>query len=109
VLACLAGCQSTGSLYAWGSYEEMVYDMYVNPGKAEPGVQIVTLKEDIEKAETGGVRTPPGVHAHLGYLYYTQGNVADALAEFSAERELFPESATFIDGMVARLQNNRQK
>lgn len=108
VVACLAGCKSH-SIYAWGSYEEGIYDMYVNPGKAEPGVQIASLKEDIEKAGGEGQRVPPGVHAHLGYLYYTQGNLSDALAEFATERELFPESAPFIDGMVARLKKNRRR
>ncbi len=109
LLTCLAGCKRTPALYAWGSYEDQIYDMYINPGKAEPGIQIDRLTEDIERAELEGKRTPPGVHAHLGYLYYTQGNVQAALAEFSTEKALFPESAAFIDGMVARLKKNRKK
>lgn len=107
MLSLLAGCQSTPTLYSWGSYEGLVYDMYANPGEAEPGVQIEKLTADIEQAKLSGGRTPPGVHAHLGYLYYTQGNKSAALAEFNAEKALFPESTVFIDGMVSRMKKRR--
>jgi hypothetical protein len=104
----LSGCAQTKEpLYRWGAYENLVYEMYAKPGKAEPGVQIVKLTEDIEKAQAEGKRVPPGVHAHLGYMYYIQGNESAALQEFSTERELFPESARFVDGMVSRIQENR--
>ena len=109
LLASLSGCKRTPPLYAWGSYEGQIYAMYINPGEAEPGIQIDRLTEDIERAGLEGKRTPPGVHAHLGYLYYTQGNVQAALAEFATEKALFPESATFIDGMVARLKKSRKE
>jgi hypothetical protein len=94
-------------LYQWGSYEDLVYDMYVNPGKAEPGVQIERLTEDIQRAQAEGQRVPPGVHAHLGYMHFVQGNQGEALHEFATERELYPESAVFIDGMMNRLKNNQ--
>jgi hypothetical protein len=47
---------------------------------------------------------PPGVHAHLGYMYYLQGNTGAAYQEFMTERELFPESATFVNGIQQRLR-----
>ncbi len=101
-----AGCAETEApLYRWGNYENLIYDMYVNPGKAEPGVQIAKLSEDIQRANAEGKRVPPGVHAHLGYMYYTQGNQGEALQEFALERELYPESAVFIDGMLSRRKN----
>jgi len=105
-LVFLSACASKPPLYQWGAYEELIYDMYANPGKAEPGVQIVKLTEDIERAYAEGQRVPPGVHAHLGYMYYTQGNTSAAAQEFATERELFPESGTFIDGMLARMQKD---
>jgi hypothetical protein len=102
----LSGCaHQKPPLYHWGEYENLVYDMYVNPGKADPGTQIVELSEDIQQASALGQRVPPGVHAHLGYMYYIQGNPDEARHEFLIERELFPESKVFIDGMLQRLQN----
>jgi hypothetical protein len=47
---------------------------------------------------------PPGVHAHLGYMYYLSGNAEAAFDEFATERALFPESATFVDGVFERLR-----
>jgi hypothetical protein len=109
VLALLlaTGCATTKQPhYQWGQYEQLVYEMYAKPGKAEPGVQVAKLSEDIERAQAEGRRVPPGVHAHLGYMYYIQGNEQGAYNEFAIERELFPESAVFIDGIVKRLQEN---
>ena len=105
-LAVLSGCHVRPQLYYWGSYEGLIYDMYLNPGEAEPGVQIVRLTEDIQRCESEGMRVPPGVHAHLGYMYFVQGNQPLALREFETERALFPESTKFINGLIARLKRN---
>jgi hypothetical protein len=105
----LSACTQQKTLYDWGSYEQLVYDMYANPGKADPGTQIAKLTEDIERINAEGHHVAPGVHAHLGYLYYTQGQVALAKEEFSLEKQLFPESAVFIDGMLARMDKQEAR
>jgi len=97
------GCTSTKPLYYWGHYEDLVYDMYVHPGEADPATQVALLNEDIQKAESSNQPVAPGVHAHLGYMYYLQGDLDAAYAQFAAERELYPESAVFIDGMIDRM------
>ena len=107
VLLCVTGlgaCAQQKTIYDWGSYEQLVYDMYANPGKADPGTQIAKLTQDVERINAEGRHVAPGVHAHLGYLYYTQGQVPLAEEEFTIEKQLFPESAVFIDGMLARMQ-----
>jgi hypothetical protein len=104
-LAALASaCAQTTSLYRWGEYESLVYDMYMRPGKADPTTQIAKLSEDIERTNAEGLHVPPGVHAHLGYLYYGQGQLDAAYEQFTIEKTLFPESATFIDGVLARMK-----
>ena len=105
IILCLSlfGCSTTKLLYYWDEYEDLIYDMYVNPGKADPGVQIVKLTEDIEKTHAQGLRVPPGTHAHLGYMHYLQGNLGVARYEFKEEKRLFPESKTFIDGLLERM------
>jgi hypothetical protein len=102
-----AGCAQNQLLYRWGSYESGLYDMYLRPGKGDPGTQIAKLTEDIERARAENKNVPPGVHAHLGYLHYTQGQVERARDEFLIERQLFPESAVFIDGVIARMDKQR--
>jgi hypothetical protein len=96
-------------LYRWGRYEDLIYDMYARPGKADPGTQIARLTEDVQRTLAEGLHVPPGVHAHLGYLYYTQGQVDLAAAEFATEKQLFPESAVFIDGILARMQRRAER
>ena len=104
-LAALSAC-APKSIYSWGRYEELVFEMYMKPGQADPGTQVAKLTEDIGKAQAEGKPVPPGVHAHLGYVYYQQENVAGAQQEFQIEKKLFPESSAFIDGVLQRM--NRQ-
>lgn len=98
----VAGCGG-GPLYRWGHYEQLVYEMYVAPGKAEPGVQVEKLSRDIAEAESKGERVPPGVRLHLGYMYLMQGNAVGARSAFEAEKQFFPESTVFVDHLLAKL------
>ena len=100
----MAGSEKPQTLYGWGVYKDLVYEMYAEPGAADPNTQVVRLSEDVARIQGEGKRVPPGVHAHLGYMYYLVGNADAALDEFATERMLFPESQTFIDGMVERLR-----
>lgn len=106
-LVCLGliiqGCaHQSKSLYYWGQYEPMIYDMYLNPGKADLDTQILTLSELIEKAESYGKKVPPGIYAHLGMAHAQSGNIDAALDAFNAEKELYPESTVFLDGIINR-------
>lgn len=104
---CLSGCASK-STYYWGEYEQLVHDMYVEPGSADPTTQIEQLTADIQKAQSKGKPTPPGVNAHLGYMYSLQGNTSQAKNAFLQERALYPESAVFIDGMLKRAYGDKK-
>ncbi len=105
----ISGCATQKPpIYRWGQYEQLVYEMYAEPGKAEPGTQVQILSEDLERTLAEGKRVPPGVHAHLGYMYFIQGNERAAMNEFATERQLFPESTMLIDGMLERMQRDAQ-
>ena len=99
----LSGCAARGPVYHWGHYEDLVYEMYVEPGKPEPGVQVEQLSRDISEANARGDRVPPGVHLHLGYMYLLEGNAAAARSEMETEKRLFPESTVFVDRLLARM------
>ncbi len=106
-LLLISGCAPKNhSIYRWGVYEQLIYEMYAEPGKANPDTQLAILSADVERTLAEGKRVPPGVHAHLGYLYYLQGNKAVAINEFSTEQALFPESTIFIDRILKRLQGS---
>jgi hypothetical protein len=101
-LGALSACAQK-SIYSWGRYEQLVYEMYLKPGQADPVTQTAKLTEDIDKAKAEGKPVPPGVHAQLAYMYYQQGNLGGAQQEFLTEKTLFPESAPFIDGVLQRM------
>jgi hypothetical protein len=101
-LSLLAGCASP-SLYSWGSYEAVVYATYAKPGAVPPERQIELLEQDYQKARSANKPVPPGFHAQLGYLYYQIGRLDQARQEFETEKANFPESAVFMDRLLARL------
>jgi len=101
----LYGCGGgSKNLYYWGHYEDSIFDMYIEPGKTSIADEILRLEEQIEKTDVSEMFVPPGLHAHLGYLYVTEGDYATAIIHFQAEKVKFPESANFIDGMIERMK-----
>jgi hypothetical protein len=100
----MIGCATSEPLYYWGDYEELIYQMYIEPGAADSATQVAKLKEDINKASTAGKPVPPGMHAHLGYMYFLQSDTHAAVLEFEMEKKLFPESTKFVDGLMGRLK-----
>lgn len=99
----LAGCQTARPLYYWGHYENLTYQDYVKPGKVTPEEEAKMLEEDLQKAGAAHLAAHPGLHAHLGYLYFQMGHADQARQEFEREKALFPESAPFMDRMLAKL------
>jgi len=99
----VSGC-ATPTLYSWGHYEELVYVSYAQPGKVSPEMQVEKLEEDYQKARANNKRMHPGVHAHLGYLYFQLGKVDQALQEFATEKAEFPESTVFMDRLISNLK-----
>jgi len=108
--AMVTGCISTpANTYHWGSYEKVLHDMYLKPGKATPQAQITTLTKDIQQAENLGKPIAPGIYAHLGFMYSLEGNIGAAEDAFNQEKSLYPDSAVLINGMLARSKNNNIK
>lgn len=104
VVSLLTACASPApSLYQWGSYEQQVYAIYNDPGKVPPEQQIGKLEEDYQKARATSKSVPPGFHAHLGYLYFGVGKLDQARQSFATEKSLFPESAVYMDRILAKL------
>ena len=100
----LAGCQTARPLYYWGNYEETLCQSYRKPDKAGAAEWAAHLEQDLTKAAAKNLQPNPGLHAQLGFAYYQLGRTDAAEKEFEAEKALFPESAVFIDRMLARLK-----
>ena len=78
--------------------------MYLKPGNTSLTDQILQMEEQIEQADAEGKPVPPGLHAHLGYLYANDGDDEAAVIHFQREKEEFPESTDFIDGILQRIK-----
>ena len=102
VAAMVTGCESP-DIYYWGQYEKSIYIAYVKPDKATPELQARIMEEDMHRAISANKPLPPGFHAHLGNLYYQMGKSDLALQEFQKEKAQFPESAVFMDRLIANL------
>ena len=92
----LSGCadDSPRQLYYWdGAYTSSVYEYLSEEGNA--GAQIAALEESLQKAYQRAAKVPPGLHAHLGLLYLSQGNGAKFKAYVEKEAELYPESRDY--------------
>ncbi len=101
-VALMSGCATDHSLYAWGHYEDVIYETYAKPGATPPEKEIETLEADYQQARAANKPAPPGWHAHLGYLYYQTGKLDQAVQEFNTEKANFPESAVYMDRLLAK-------
>ncbi len=99
-----AGCAPKPLLYEWGSYEDQVYAMYSDTGKVPIEEQLQELEHDYQTARSTNRPVPPGYHAHVGYLYFQTGKLDQALQSFQTEKALFPESAVYMDRLIARMK-----
>jgi len=100
-----AACVSRPApLYYWDQYEEVIYSNHAKPGAADPQMQIGALEQEYQAARAENTKLPPGWHAHLGYLYFQAGKADQAQQEFVTEKTQFPESAVFMDRLLARLK-----
>lgn len=102
VLLAAAGCKT--DLYRWGSYEPSIARMYATESGYDPAAEVDRLAREVEETEHRGAKVPPGVRAHLGYLVIEAGNAERGTGYLLAEKTAYPESAAFVDGLLARLR-----
>lgn len=105
--AVLTGCKTTKPLYYYGGYQQTVYS-YFKGNEATVSEQIDTLEEVIETAAAKGKAVAPGVHAHLGMLYFESGNSGQGTGHFEQEKALFPESTAYLDFLMKSAKGEQE-
>jgi hypothetical protein len=98
-----SGCAAP-SQYAWGSYEELIYVSYAEPGSVPPERQLELLAKDYEIAKAKNKPVPPGWHAHLGYVFAQMGRMDEARGELLNEKSQYPESAVMVDSLLKNME-----
>lgn len=99
----LTGCATgPGPLYYWGDYQPALYGHFTK--ETGPQEQIASLEAGLEKARAAGKPVPPGYNAHLGLLYAEGEQTDQMLKYFEAEKALYPESASYMDFLLAKFK-----
>ena len=101
VAVLISGCKTTEPMYYYGGYSEAVYS-YFKADETPISQQILILEDIILQAQGKGKPVAPGVHAHLGMLYFESGNQALGTVQFEEEKALFPESSVYIDFLMSK-------
>ena len=89
-------------LYMWESFPHQQYDTLQRDG-ASPEQQMQAMEQHMEKARAANAALPPGFRAHLGMLELNVGHADRARQLFESEKSAFPESAPYMDKLLAKL------
>lgn len=100
VALCITGNACVSTMYHWGQYEESIYQLSVAANQEDQKQALVMIQETIQEAESGGWKVPPGAYAYYGYLLLKNGQGDEAKKLFIKEKQLFPESAYFMDSLL---------
>ncbi|WP_373989279.1 DUF4810 domain-containing protein [Duganella sp. BuS-21] len=104
--ALLTGCASAPkTLYGWDGYQPQVYQHFKGES---PDQQIAEMETALQAISAKGASAPPGFHAHLGMLYSITGKQDQMVAQFEDEKKLFPESATYMNFLLAKVKKGEQ-
>jgi hypothetical protein len=106
VLLALAAVVGAGSadarptLYEWGAYPQALA-IHLREAGGEAARQASLLEQQLQRTVATGRAVPPGLHAHLALLHAQLGNDARAAEHLRAEKALYPESARYMDYLLA--------
>ncbi len=104
----LVGCAvKPVPLYMWESFPHQQYDALQRAG-ASPEEQMQAMERHMEKARAANAALPPGFRAHLGMLELNVGHADRARQLFESERSAFPESAPYMERLLAKLSASAQ-
>ncbi|MBS0445448.1 MAG: DUF4810 domain-containing protein [Proteobacteria bacterium] len=104
----VACAQAPKPLYLWEDFPRQQYDTLLHQG-ASPESQIQAMELHATKAQSVHAALPPGFRAHLGMLYLSVGNSDKARELWQTEKSTFPESSPYIDRLLQKLDDGKQK
>ncbi len=99
-----ACAQPPKQIYLWENFPRQQYEVLLRSG-VNVAEQVQALEAHAEKARAGNVPLPPGFRAHLGMLHLELGNVDAARSAWQAEKAAFPESGSYMDQLLRRLDS----
>lgn len=101
----LGGCAAP-SLYQWGGYERALYESYKDPTKTE--ALRISLEQHVSQLEKVNQKAPPGIYAELGTIYLQAGSLDKAIAMYTKERDVWPESRGLMSALIENIGRRQQ-
>jgi hypothetical protein len=99
----LTGCVTQHpSRYTWGDYDGSLYAYYKNPAKSTAYME--ALSKIVSEAGASQKTIAPGLYAEYGYMLLQQKKTDEAIVYFNKEKQTWPESGYFMDGMIKSAQ-----
>jgi hypothetical protein len=102
VLMLLASCATDSGLYRWYGYDQKLFSYYQKPETAEEFR--IGMETAVQEVEKGGGRVAPGICAEIGTLYLQKSDKTSAVMWYKKERDMWPESVSLMDALIATLQ-----
>lgn len=97
----------SGAGYYWGGYAKTSYLIVNEPSEQSYKMHIEELSRIIEKSEEESLKVPPGIHAELGFMFLKLGENESADTHFNLEKEIYPESTTFLERLMMSVDDDR--
>lgn len=90
-------------IYHWGDYDKVLAKSLTSHGQQNTAQHIQQLLDTIDQTSATGKAIPPGLFAHLGYLYSVQQRNEKAVAAFKKEYELFPNAKPLMERLISNI------
>lgn len=108
-LVCTGCAPKQAPMYYFGRSDSALYASKKEPTEENYLKLKQSLEEVIEQSGKKGMKVPPGVFAHLGYLNLLENKSDQATRYFNNEKQLYPEATVFMDRMINKVEVKTQE
>lgn len=108
-MVCTGCAPKPTPVYYFGGSASALYASKKEPTEEKYLKLKESLEEVIEHSGNKGIKVPPGIYAHLGYLNLLQNKSDQASQYFKNEKQLYPEATVFMDRMINKIEAKSQE
>lgn len=107
LLILVTGC-AQNTLYDWKGYSDSLYKYHKAPSEETIKKHKETILTIIYKSNKQGKKIAPGICCEYGYYLLQEDKFYEAQEYFDMEMNLYPESITFINTLLNKVQVNKE-
>lgn len=104
-IALLSGCANQQhGLYAWGDYDNGLYEYYHEPESQDEFV--LAMIAHLDGLEQSGAKAAPGLNAEVGTFMLKAGKKKSAVSYYEKEAAAWPESKPLMLVLIKNLKDD---